>query len=139
MERLLDRGDHSDEERLKLLISWFDSSIQIQPRKALEQVVCRVFSLALVFSVSSEDEKYSRLVRLNCQSMTTETLSEVLFVGLSFGIACSGTSSATFITSIYSQQGLERLFAARNSQLYSQVPTRKNSDILLRQFTYIYL
>ncbi len=130
IERLLYRGDHSDEERLRLLISWFDSSIQMQPREAL--VVCLVFSLALVFGVSSEDEKNSRLVRLNCQSMTIETLSEVLFVGLSFSIACSGTSSATFIASIYSQQGLERFFPARHSQLCSQVPTRKSSDMLPR-------
>ncbi len=116
MERLLYRVDHSDEDKLRLLISWFDSSIQRQPREALEHVVCRIFSLALVFAVSSEDEKKSRLVRLNCNSMTTETLSEELFVSLSFGIACSGTSSATFIASIYSQQGLERFFTARNSQ-----------------------
>ncbi len=33
MERLLYRGDHSDEDKLRLLISWFDSSIQRQPRE----------------------------------------------------------------------------------------------------------
>ncbi len=42
IERLIYRGDHSDEERLKLVTSWFDSSIQRQPREALEQVVCRL-------------------------------------------------------------------------------------------------
>ncbi len=116
MERLLYRVDHSDEDKLRLLISWFDSSIRRQPVEALEQVVCRVFSLVLAFAVSSEDEKKSRFVRLNCNNMTTETLSEVLSVGVPFGIDCSGTSSTTFIASIYSQQGLERLFTARNSQ-----------------------
>ncbi len=59
LERLFSKRELSDEERLKLLISWFDSSIKRQPRADLEQAVCRlikgidgsVFSVNFVGSV----------------------------------------------------------------------------------------
>ncbi len=73
IERLLDRSDHSDEERLRLLVSWFDSSIRRQPREALGQVVCRLIkgincsSFSGTFFEPGYSQRVSECVRKFCK------------------------------------------------------------------------
>ncbi len=64
LERLFSKRELSDEKRLKLHISWFDSSIKRQSRTDLEQAVCRLiegidcsaFSVKFVGSVYAKSD-----------------------------------------------------------------------------------